>query len=83
MQAKIRGFGAYLPGRVVDNEEIGALCGADPEWIKQQTGIEQRRWAAPEESVADLGVQAARDCLDELWSARYRDRPGVGFKRLG
>jgi 3-oxoacyl-[acyl-carrier-protein] synthase-3 len=61
--ARLRGFGSYLPARVVDNVEIGAMCGADPAWIRQQTGIEQRRWAAPEEKVADLGVQAARDCL--------------------
>jgi 3-oxoacyl-[acyl-carrier-protein] synthase-3 len=47
----------------VDNAEIGPLCGADPAWIKSQTGIEQRHWAAPEEMVADLGVKAARDCL--------------------
>jgi 3-oxoacyl-[acyl-carrier-protein] synthase-3 len=59
----LRGFGAYLPARVVDNTEIGPLCGAKPEWIKQQTGIERRRWAAPTEKVADLGVAAARDCL--------------------
>ena len=57
------GFGSYLPARVVDNAEIGFLCGADPDWIKRQTGIEQRRWAASEEKVADMGVFAARDCL--------------------
>jgi 3-oxoacyl-[acyl-carrier-protein] synthase-3 len=61
--ARIRGFGHYLPARVVDNGEIGVLCGADPAWIKQQTGIEERRWAAPGERVADLGIQAARDCM--------------------
>jgi 3-oxoacyl-[acyl-carrier-protein] synthase-3 len=61
--ARLRGFGSYLPARVVDNAEIGPLCGADPAWIRQQTGIEQRRWAAPGELVADLGVKAARDCL--------------------
>jgi len=61
--ARIRGFGAYLPVRVVDNAEIGPMCGADPDWIKQQTGIEQRRWAAPGQMVADMGVLAARDCL--------------------
>jgi 3-oxoacyl-[acyl-carrier-protein] synthase-3 len=61
--AKLRAFGAYLPARVVDNAEIGPMFGADPAWIRQQTGIEQRRWAAPEERVADLGVKAARDCL--------------------
>jgi 3-oxoacyl-[acyl-carrier-protein] synthase III len=61
--ARFRGFGLYLPARVVDNAEIAPLCGTDPEWIRQQTGIEQRRWAAPGELVADMGVMAARDCL--------------------
>ena len=62
--ARLRGFGFYVPARVVDNEEIGPLTGADPAWISRQTGIEQRRWAASDESVADLGVKAARDCLE-------------------
>ena len=62
--AKLRGFGSYLPARVVDNAEIGPRFGADPAWIKQQTGIEERRWAAPGEMVADLGVYAARNCLE-------------------
>src|SRR5579863_6398959 len=62
--AKIRGFGSYLPARVVTNAELGPRCGAEPEWIRQQTGIEERRWAAPEEFVADLGVLAARNCLE-------------------
>src|SRR5579864_747879 len=62
--AKLRGFGFYVPSRVVDNEEIAPLAGADPAWIRQQTGIEERRWAASGESVGDLGVKAARDCLD-------------------
>jgi 3-oxoacyl-[acyl-carrier-protein] synthase III len=61
--ANLRGFGAYVPERVVDNAEIGRLCGADPEWIKNQTGIEQRRWAGPGELVADMGILAAKDCL--------------------
>jgi 3-oxoacyl-[acyl-carrier-protein] synthase-3 len=63
--AKIRGIGSYLPERVVDNAEIGHMCGADPEWIRQQTGIEQRRWAAPGQTVSDLGILAARACLDD------------------
>jgi 3-oxoacyl-[acyl-carrier-protein] synthase-3 len=60
----LRSLGCYLPARVVDNAEIGSLTGADPAWIAQATGIERRRFAAPEETVADLGARAARDCLD-------------------
>jgi len=62
--ARLRGFGFYVPARVVDNAEIGSKCGADPEWIKQQTGIEERRWAAPGEGVAEMALQAARNCLE-------------------
>lgn len=62
--ARLRGFGFHVPARIVDNEEMASLAGAGAEWIKQQTGIVQRRWAASGESVADLGVRAARDCLE-------------------
>lgn len=58
-----------MPARIVDNAEIGAQYGADPAWIKSQTGIEQRRWADPEETVVDLGVKAALDCLDNCGAA--------------
>ncbi|MBZ5617134.1 MAG: ketoacyl-ACP synthase III [Acidobacteriia bacterium] len=57
-------LGCYLPPRVVDNSEIAALVGADPAWILQATGIVERRFAAPEESVATLGTRAAKDCLE-------------------
>ena len=56
-------FGLYLPGRVVANVEIGAMAGADAEWIRSVSGIEERRFAAAEESVADMAAHAARDCL--------------------
>src|SRR4051812_311049 len=61
--AFLRGFGHCLPGRVVDNVEIGALTGADPAWILQASGIEQRRFAGDGETVASLGAGAAQDCL--------------------
>jgi 3-oxoacyl-[acyl-carrier-protein] synthase-3 len=61
--AYLRGFGCYLPSRVVDNAELAPLVGVDPAWLLQATGIEQRRYAAPEETVAGLGAKAAADCL--------------------
>lgn len=62
--AFLRAFGSYLPSRIVENSDIAREVGVDPAWILQATGIEQRRFAAPEESVADLGIRAGRDCLD-------------------
>jgi len=61
--AHLRALGCYLPERVVDNWEIAAAVGADPAWILQSTGIEQRRVAAPGETVVSMGVRAAQDCL--------------------
>lgn len=62
--AYIRGFGAYLPSRVVTNAEIAPMVGADEAWLLQVTGIAERRYAAPQQTVAELGLLAARDCLE-------------------
>ena len=62
--AAIRGFGAYLPPRLVSNVELAARLNCDPEWIFDVSGIEERRYAAADESVAGMGVRAAENCLD-------------------
>lgn len=61
--AFIRGFGSYLPSRVVKNEEIGWFTGRTPEWIVGVSGIEQRRFAADHEDVATLAARAGERCL--------------------
>lgn len=61
--AGIRCFGRYVPERVVTNAELAERLGRDAEWIRQVSGIEERRVAAADQRVADLAVAAARDCL--------------------
>ncbi|MBL0211563.1 MAG: ketoacyl-ACP synthase III [Holophagaceae bacterium] len=61
--AHLLGFGAYLPGGVLDNAALAEEFGVEPSWILNACGIETRRIAAPEESVVDLAEQAARNCL--------------------
>ena len=63
--AYLRAFGSYLPPRRVSNREIAPLVGAAPEWILELTGIEERRYAADEDTVAGIGLLAARDCLEK------------------
>ncbi len=58
----IRAFGSYVPSRIVANDELAAKLGVEPNWILNASGIEQRRYA-DSESVVDLGVYAASDCL--------------------
>lgn len=61
----LRAFGSYLPPRRVDNQELAPLVGADPAWILEASGIEERRYAADDDTVAGLGLLAARDCLQK------------------
>jgi 3-oxoacyl-[acyl-carrier-protein] synthase-3 len=62
--AFIRAFGAYLPARVVTNEELAAQLNCTPAWIVEMSGIQERRYAEPEETVALMATAAAKQCLD-------------------
>jgi 3-oxoacyl-[acyl-carrier-protein] synthase III len=59
----LRAFGAYVPSRFVDNAELAEKLGCEASWIKEVSGIDQRRYAAESESLVDLAVNAATDCL--------------------
>src|SRR5712692_2717010 len=61
--AFLRGFGAYLPSRVLTNREIAGRLSCEEDWIRSVSGISTRRIAGPAESVIDLATAAAEDCL--------------------
>jgi 3-oxoacyl-[acyl-carrier-protein] synthase-3 len=61
--AFLRAFGSYVPSRVVANAELAALLGCESDWIVSVSGISERRYADDSESVVDLAVEAAADCL--------------------
>jgi 3-oxoacyl-[acyl-carrier-protein] synthase III len=60
----LRALASYVPARVVDNAELAPMVGVDPAWLLHATGIEQRHFAAPEETVATMGIAAAKECLE-------------------
>jgi 3-oxoacyl-[acyl-carrier-protein] synthase III len=59
----LRAFGMHVPERVVANDEIAARVERTAAWIESVSGIRERRWAAPETTVADLALAAAQACL--------------------
>ncbi len=63
-RAVARGIGHYLPERIVPNSEFEASLDTSDEWIKTRSGIEQRHFAAEDESTSDLATKAARAALD-------------------
>jgi 3-oxoacyl-[acyl-carrier-protein] synthase-3 len=63
--AYLRAFGSWLPPRRVTNQEIAPLVDATPEWILEVSGIEERRYASEQDTVAGIGLLAAQDCLEK------------------
>jgi 3-oxoacyl-[acyl-carrier-protein] synthase-3 len=59
----IRSSGMFVPEGVVTNERMSLLMDTSDEWIRQRTGIEQRRYARKGTSSADLGHEAATRAL--------------------
>jgi 3-oxoacyl-[acyl-carrier-protein] synthase-3 len=63
IRSVIRGVGAYLPKRVMTNDDLARLVDTTDEWIKERTGIEQRHIAEDGELTSDLGIAASRQAL--------------------
>src|ERR1035438_8531779 len=63
--AYLRAFGSWLPPRRVTNQEIAPLVDATPEWILEVSGIEERRYAADQDTLASIGLLAAQNCLEK------------------
>jgi len=63
MKAWIVGTGSYTPARVLTNAELERMVATSDEWIRERTGIRERRIAATGEACSDLAVQAGRRAL--------------------
>jgi 3-oxoacyl-[acyl-carrier-protein] synthase-3 len=59
------GLGAYLPERVMSNDEWADYVDTSDEWITTRTGIKNRRVAADHETTVDLAAAAARGALED------------------
>ncbi len=61
--ARVLAFGGYQPAKVVTNDDLSATVDTNDEWIRSRVGIESRRIAGPDETVADMAVAAAGKAL--------------------
>jgi len=59
----VTGVGAYLPPKVVTNDDLAKFVDTSDEWIVERTGIRQRHQAAEDQPVSDLAVEAAKEAL--------------------
>jgi 3-oxoacyl-[acyl-carrier-protein] synthase-3 len=60
----ITGLGCHVPARVVTNDELSELVDTNDEWIRDRTGIRERRIAADDEALTDVALPACRRALE-------------------
>lgn len=69
----ILGTGSYAPETVLTNEDLEKLVDTDDRWIKERTGIAERRVCGPDEGVATMAIEAGKRALEAA---------GIGPDRL-
>ncbi|MBR5364214.1 MAG: ketoacyl-ACP synthase III [Oscillospiraceae bacterium] len=63
MSFQILGTGAYVPEKVLTNDELSNMVDTSDEWITQRVGVKERRISV-DESAAEMGAKAAQRALE-------------------
>jgi 3-oxoacyl-[acyl-carrier-protein] synthase-3 len=64
--AELAGTGHYAPARVMTNDEFSQILDTSDQWIRDRTGIRERRISSDTESNACMGKAAAMQVLNDL-----------------
>lgn len=77
----ITGIGAYVPERILTNTELATINQLSDEWIRQRTGVQERRICTEHQATTDLAVPAAEMALRSAGikpEGVHWKRPNVG-----
>ncbi|MEZ4827702.1 MAG: beta-ketoacyl-ACP synthase III [Bacteroidia bacterium] len=65
IHSKIAGIGYYVPENVVTNHDLSQRFDTSDEWIRERSGIVERRYFTPgKDTVANMGTNAARMAIE-------------------
>lgn len=64
MNSKILATGSYMPAQIRSNADLEKMVETTDEWIFTRSGMRERRIAAPDETVASIGYEAAKKALE-------------------
>jgi len=64
MSIKVLGTGAYVPEKIITNDDLQKLVDTSDEWIRQRVGVGERR-VSVNETAADFAVKAAQQALED------------------
>jgi 3-oxoacyl-[acyl-carrier-protein] synthase III len=59
----VRGVGMAVPPKVVPNAHFASYLETTDEWIRDRTGIIERRWAEPSVAMSELAAEASEQAL--------------------
>src|SRR5437870_9378080 len=63
MLTSIKSVGSYVPSGILTNADLEKMVETSDTWIRDRTGIVERRSAAVNETATDLAAEAAKDAL--------------------
>lgn len=76
--SKITGTGYCVPERIVPNSHFESYLETNDQWIRERTGIVQRRWVSQGETVSSLAAEASKQALDRA-GLNTKDIDGIIF----
>ena len=65
LRAKISALGAYVPPRLLTNQDLEKMVETSHEWIMERTGIRERHLVDQGVATSDLAAEAAKRALSE------------------
>ena len=63
MSIQILGTGAYVPEKILTNDDLSKMVDTSDEWITQRVGVKERH-VSVHESAAEMGAKAAQRALE-------------------
>jgi 3-oxoacyl-[acyl-carrier-protein] synthase-3 len=60
----VAGYGAYLPKKIITNNDLSKIIDTSDEWITERTGIRERHIAADGELTSQMATRAACQALE-------------------
>lgn len=64
-KAAVIGTGHFVPERLVTNDDLARMMDTSDAWIRERSGIAERRWVEPGTSGTALALPAARMALED------------------
>jgi len=63
-KARIAGVGHYVPEKIVNNFDLEKMMDTSDEWIRERSGIQERRYVVDGENNVDMAEKAVNHALE-------------------